>query len=88
MVHEFSFFCKEDRAGKTPLYKFSKHIQGEHIKNEVRYISMYQSAGDKTIPLILFGDGRGIKDQVIYDFLITEGTERNNNRNDDDDKCD
>ena len=49
---------------------------------------MYQSAGDKTIPLILFGDGRGIKDQVINDFLITEGTERNNNRNDDNDKCD
>jgi hypothetical protein len=36
------------------------------------YVGMYKAATDKTIPLVTGCYGRGIKDEVIHNFLITE----------------
>ena len=49
---------------------------------------MNQPAGKKPIPLILFRNGRGIKNQVINYFLIVECCKRNDAGYDNNDKCD
>ena len=49
---------------------------------------MYQSTGNKPVPLIPLGNGRRIEDQIINNFLAAECTDGHDAGNDDDDECD
>ena len=39
-------------------------------------IGMYETAGDKSIPLVLIANGRRIKDQVIGNLFIRKSRKR------------
>ena len=51
-------------------------------------IGMDQSAGDEAVPLILFGNCRRIKNEVVNYFLIAKAADGNQGRYDDNDDGD
>jgi hypothetical protein len=43
----------------------------------VSKIGMNKTAGDKTVPLFVIGNGGRIKDKIVLNFLIAKGRNRN-----------
>ena len=77
-----------EHAGKCKYFfkAFSKRIQGNHVESKVGDVGVNKTMTDETVILSAF-DSRRIKDQVIYNFLLTEAADRNKAGYDNNDEC-
>src|SRR5690606_32363298 len=67
---------------KLSFHKSPEQIKGDHIKCEVRDISMNKTATDEPVILSLISNRRRVKDKIIHYLLIAEGGERDDSSND------
>jgi hypothetical protein len=70
---------------KSAFYTIAKHIKSIHIKNQVTPIGMNKSAGQKTPPLFIVGNGWRVKNEIVINFIIRKcGYRRQNGDNNND----
>ena len=78
-VKRFSFFL--EYLGKLNSTVPPQKDKGQHIENKMPPVGMYQSATEKTIPLVPLAYRRRIKDKILHDLLVIESTDGNNDGN-------
>src|SRR6476469_4240271 len=68
-VKYLSFLVKNTIEGEYFFYGLPKRKEGDHIKSQVKYISMNKSMTYEPVVLSMFDSG-WVKDQVINDLWL------------------
>ena len=69
-IIRFSLIAEQHRVGEGSFHEIAEHEKREHVEEQMAQVGMDESAGKEPIPLMSFGNGRGVEDQVVDQFVV------------------